>query len=370
VTASWAPLGLLAVTAVLLAVPVTPALYEWRKRGDVAALPTSRHDGRIETFSEVFYSRVKPLLVQLEQCRAQRNVARTNVDGTEVLLVGRDDFDFDSAQMRGIAAVLCSNPMIPAGRVVRSDVYAEKNLTLGGGSAVRAAFAHGDITVSTNSAILRWIHAEGRIFLAEGSAAYGRLSAAEAIYLQSGCSFQHMHAPSILTVRVDGGSAAADLPMSDTGGNGPAKSVTPQVSDAGPVILGDEPLASRRRVRVHGDFVLPPGESMHANVIASGDVRLASGSRFFGSAKSYRDTVVEQGATVEGSIICGRTLHLGPRCFVAGPILAEQEVVVSRGVRLGTLAALTTISSSAVRIASECRLHGTVWAHIRGLVED
>jgi len=368
--ASWAPLGLISVTAALLAVPVTPALYELRKRGDVAPLPTSRHDGRIENFSEVFCSRVKPLLLQLHQCRVQGKVSRTNLDGTEVLLVGRDDFDFDSAQMRGIAAVLCSNPMIPAGRVVQSDVYAEKNLTLGSGSAVRAAFAHGDITVSTNGAILRWIHARGRIFLAQGSAVYGRLSSAEVISLQPGCSFRHMNAPSILTVRADGGSAGADLPMADTGVNRPAESVTPEVSDVGQVIIGEEPFGPRRRVRVHGDFVLPPGETMNANVIATGGLRLASGSRFLGSAKSYRDTVVEQGAVVEGSIISGRTLHLGPRCFVAGPILAEREVVVSRGVRVGSRDALTTISCGAVRIASECRLHGTVWARVRGQVED
>jgi hypothetical protein len=368
--ASWAPLGLISVTAALLAVPVTPALYELRKRGDVMPLPTSRHDGRIENSSEVFCSRVKPLLLQLDQCRAQRTVSRTKVDGTEVLLVGRDDFAFDSVQMRGIAAVLCSNPMIPAGRVVQSDVYAENNLTLGGGSAVRAAFAHGDITAATNSAILRWIHAGGKIFLAEGSAAYGRLSAADVIYLQTGCSFQHMHAPSILTLRVDGAGAAADLAMSEPRLNVSAKLVTPEVPDARPLLIGDEPFASRRRIRVRGDFVLPPGETMRANVIATGDLRLASGSRFLGSAKSYRDTVVEQGATVEGSIISGRRLHLGSQCFVAGPILAEREVVLSRGVRVGTLNALTTISCSAVRIASECRLHGTVWARVRGLVED
>jgi len=368
--ASWAPLGLISVTAALLAVPVMPALYELRKRGDVVPLPTSRHDGRIENFSAAFCSRVKPFLLQLHQCRVRREVSRTNVDGTEVLLVGRDDFDFDSAQMRGVAAVLCSDLMIPDGRVLNSDVYAEKNLTLGQGSTVRAAFVHGDITVSSNSAILRWMHAQGGIFLAEGSAAYGRLSADEVIYLRPGCSFQHMHAPSILTVREDGGSEAADLPMPDTQGNEPAKSVTPEVSDAGPFIVADEPFASLRRVRVRGDFVLPPGQTMNANVIATGDLRLASGSRFFGSAKSYRDMVVEQGASVEGSIISGRTLHLGARCFVAGPILAEGEVVVARGVHVGTLDALTTISCRAVRIASGCRLHGTVWARIRGLVED
>src|SRR5579862_7879832 len=121
---SWGPLALTTVTAALLALPVTPALYELWKRADATPLPASRHDGRITNFAEAFRSRLQPLLPQLELCRNQRELVRTCIEGMDVLLVGRDDFDFDPRLTDGIAAVMLSEAAtIPPGFVVEADVY-------------------------------------------------------------------------------------------------------------------------------------------------------------------------------------------------------------------------------------------------------
>ncbi len=363
------PVGLISATAALLALPVMPAFYEMRKRGDVAPLPTSRHDGRIENFAEAFRCRIEHLFPQLEENLNQRVLSRINSDGMEVLLVGQDDFDFDATQIRGLAAVLGSQLTIPSSRTVAADVYAAWSLNVGPHAAVRAALAVGNITLAENSAALRWMHSDSTVYLRNGSASYGRLSAFEAIHLEPGCSFQRMHAPHITTEKLcDAERSAQDAPDSDVG-----ISVAPEsrpMSFPRPVIYAGNAFLSRPRVRAHGDFVLPEGETMNANVIATGSLRFGPGSRFVGSAKSYKDTIVEEGASIEGSIVCGGTLQVGPRCFIAGPVMAEQDVVISQGVRVGTPDALTTISSSGARIATGCRLHGTVWARVRGTVED
>jgi len=125
---SWAPLALTSVTAALLALPVTPALYELWKRGDATPLPTSRHDGRIANFADVLRSRLEPLRPQLERCRSQRELLRTCIDGMDVLLVGcnSQDFDFDPRVIEGIDAVMFSqDALIPAERVVEADVYSD-----------------------------------------------------------------------------------------------------------------------------------------------------------------------------------------------------------------------------------------------------
>jgi hypothetical protein len=356
---AWAPLGLISVTATLLALPVAPAFYELRKRGDVAPLPTSRHDGRIANFADSFYSRVEPLRPLLEQCRATAAVNRINLEGMEVLLVGRDDFDFDPQDLRGVAAVMCgSHAMVPSGSVIDADVYSESDLQIGQSAAIRAALASGNIILGKDSAALRWLHAYGSVHLREGSTSYGRLSALEFISLEPGCGFQHMHAPTIMTV--DSGQ-----PASDSGIN--TKEIKPAGFFAG---YECDPFTSRPRVRIHGDFVLPAGESMTANLIATGDLRFGPGSRFVGSAKSYKDTIVEEDASVHGSIVCGGSVYVSRGSFVAGPIIAERDVILDRGVAIGALDALTTISCCSAHIATGCRLHGTVWAKVRGNVED
>ena len=200
----WAPLALTTVTAVLVALPVTPALYELWKRSDASPLPTSRHDGRIGNFADTLQTRLEPLRPQLERCRAERTCPRTSLAGMEILLVGTGDFDFDSEQTRGISTLMFGEAVqIPAGKVVDADVYADGPIALGEKAALRAAFGRDDIILGKNSTVLRWLHGDGNIYLRPGSVVYGRLSAGQSIRLERGCAFQHMHAPQILTVDSD-----------------------------------------------------------------------------------------------------------------------------------------------------------------------
>jgi hypothetical protein len=353
---SWAPLALTSLTAALLALPVTPALYELWKRADATPLPSSRHDGRVANFAEIFRSKLQPLLPQLEQCRNQYELSRTCIEGMEVLLVGREDFDFDPRLTEGIAAVMLSEAaLIPPGFVVEADVYTGIGVDLGERAALRAALCEGDIILGENSAVLRWLHADGSIFLRRGSTAYGRLSAGRSIRLEPECGFERMSAPQIITVDTD------------QRGNFPAKRDVCESEP--PADVGDMFTSSRPRLRIQGNFVLPAGESLNANVIATGELRLGPGARLFGSAKSYKDTRLDEDASVHGSIVSGGTMHLGPRCFVAGPLMAEGDVLIARGSRVGGPDALTSVSSGGVQIAAGCQLHGTVWARVRGSVE-
>jgi hypothetical protein len=372
----WAPFLLTVVTAALLALPITPALYELWKRGDAAPLPTSRHDGRIANFAEIFRSRVAPLRPQLELCHTRRELFCTSIDGMQVLVVGLEDFDFHPDLTEGVDAVMLSQPaLIPAGRVVEADVYTETSLNLGEGSALRAARGATDIVLGENSAVLRWLHAEGTIRLRSGSTAYGRLSAGQSIRLEPGCGFQHMHAPQILTLDSDHyDSHQGDCDQGDTRFVSSKAHVCQTQEDAGEVSqpapdVGDAFTSSRKRLRIQGDFVLRAGETLNANVIATGTLHLGPGARLLGTAKSYKDTVIEEDACVHGGIICGGTVSLGPRSFVAGPVLAEADVLIARGTRVGEPHALTTISSCGAQIAAGCQLHGTVWARVRGNVE-
>jgi predicted acyltransferase (DUF342 family) len=359
----WAPLALTTTTAALLAVPIAPALYELHKRRDAAPLPTSRHDGRIANFADVFRSSVEPLLPQLAQCHTNRSVSRTNIAGMEVLLSGCESLDFDPRSLKGVSAIMCSDyTAIPAGRIVETDVYVDGSLDLGSDAALRAAISTGDIVLGKKSVVLRWLHADGSIFMRQGSISYGRLSAKHSISLERGCAFQRMQAPEILTIDPDKGisqfvASKPHLCQTD------AEAAHP-VAD-----LNEVCAISRPRIRIRGNFFLPAGETLNSNVVATGEIRVGRGAHFLGSAKSYKSIVVEEGACVHGSIVCGNTVRLGPGSYAAGPIMAEGEVVMERGTCLGAPDALTTLSSRGARIAAGCQLHGTVWIRVQGYVE-
>ncbi len=255
----------------------------------------------------------------------------------------------------GVAAVMVSEAaLIPPRCVVEADVYAHCGLDLGERAALRAALCEGDVVLGKDSAVLRWLHADGNIFLSPGSTAYGRLSAGRSIRLAPGCGFERMSSPQIITVDGDHKDSLSFTP----------EACQPLSGDVSEIFT-----SARPRLRIHGNFILAAGETLNANVIATGNVHFGPGARLLGSAKSYKDAVVDEAACVHGSIVSGGTMRLGRRCFVAGPLMAENAVLIAGGSRVGGPDALTTISSCGVQIAPGCQLHGTVWARARGIVE-
>lgn len=362
--ASFGPELLMVVTFALLALPITPALYELRKRADASPLPTSRHDGRIANFAESLSSRLEPLRPQLEICRTNREISSSSLEGMNVLLVGSEDFDFHPDSTKDVEVVMCSErAVVPANRVVAADVHASQDLELGDESTLRAAISEGDITLAPDSTVQRWLHARGNIQLRKGSSVYGRLSSEQSIRLEPACSFEHMNAPTIVTLDSED---APHVPVRCGCASAMADAAHGQSASEAP---GSDVFAARPRIRVQGDFALPAGETLNANVVATGDVLLGRGARFLGSAKSYGNVVLDNGSCAHGSIVCEGEIRIGPRCFVAGPIMAEREIIMARGSCVGEKDAPTTVSSRSIKLAAGCELHGSVWARSKGIVE-
>lgn len=354
----WAPLALTTSTAALLALPITPALYELWKRKDAGPLPTTRHDGAIDNFAEILRAQIESIRPELEACRKKRQCSRVRLEGRSALMVGKDNFEFDPGQMQGVSLVACAcDATVPVGTVVKADIYSDANLNLERGAVARAVVAAGNVTLGEESTVLRWLSAGGNSHLHSNSAVYGRLSG-DSVYLTPGCTFQRLFAKRIVSLEENDSEFALATDLTTDPATEPA-SVPP-----GTHIFG------RKRTRVEGDFTLPSNQKLDANLIVTGGLRFGSHSHFSGSLKSYKDSVFEEGATVRASIVCAGSLHIGRNCFVAGPIMAEDTVTIERGCQIGNPDSPTTVSARRIRIAPGCQLHGTVWARVQGSVDN
>jgi hypothetical protein len=304
---------------------------------------------------------MEPFREVWEACRKQQEIVRMRVDGIEVLLVGREKFDFDWEPKECIDAVMCARAFIPSGRVVDADVSSFGDLHLGKGAVLRAGLGSGDIILEPGSSVQRWLHAGRTVYLRRGSTVHNRLSADQSIVLEPECVFQRMHAPVIL--------ALEDAQLSSPDGSTP-RPVPALERNPDPTAIADESqlFAARPRIRIQGDFVVPAGQSLCANVIATGKFHIERGACFIGSAKSYRDTVIEEGARVYGSIACGGTAYLGTNSWLSGPLLAEKDVHLAWGSCVGKPDSLTTIAACGAWIRPGCHIYGTIWARVLGRI--
>ena len=215
----------------------------------------------------------------------------------------------------------------------------------------RAVLGDKDIFLGKENQVLRWIHAEGSVIAAAGSNLFGRLSAGKSICVSPGCRFERAHAPIIF--------AGTDTQI-------PFATPVPRNGTAAEARETPEKLG---RSRIHGDVRLRSGDIFLGNIIVTGTIQVEKDTQILGSAKAHGDIRLHDRAQIEGAVVSNCSVHTGSNCYVKGPLLAEQEIYLGAGTRVGTPNSPTTVSAPRIRFASGCVIHGTVWARVEGRVE-
>jgi len=232
--------------------------------------------------------------------------------------------------------------------IFEKDVYAAAGLCGGRNNIFRAVLGEGNVTLAEASQVLRWIHVEGELAVGRNSNLYNRCSSQKAVYLGPGCRFQRVHAPTIMT--------SISTPLVSN-----AQNFTGSARAASGFNLG--------RSRIHGSLHLGPREILLGNIVATGTICIEEGGRIHGSAKGNGDIELRRQSRIDGSLVGTGVIRIGADCMIKGPVLAEREIYIASGTRIGSLESPTTVSAPRIRIAPDCIVHGTLWARLEGSVE-
>ena len=351
---TFAPAMLFAATGAMLALPVTPALLELRRRSDAAAIPIQQHDGDIRNFARSFRRYISPVLPALDECKRLGTCETLPMEGANAAFLAGAVDDRGRIMIhehgRAGALVLCATALATdAGSIFTGDLYAAGTLTGGAGSLYRAMLGERDLLLDTGSRVLRWAHAEGSIHAAAGCEFYGRLSAEKAICLAGGCRFERMRAPRILVAQ---GPAC------------PVNPVIPFPRELPPLRFG------AGRHRTHGAIEISEGGRHRGDLVSERAIRIGRRSHVSGSLKSHGDTEIGEGTIVNGSAVSAADLTIGPGCLVRGPVIAEGTVYVAAGAQIGSPAHPATITAARIQLAAGACVYGSVWARQSGVTAD
>jgi predicted acyltransferase (DUF342 family) len=346
----WPPLALSAVTGGMLSLTLVPAIREVIQRKDAAPLPVRRDDGNIRNFARSFRRYIAPLQGELIACAQRERVAESRLpDGTPALLIGKPGaYSFGESRIEVL--ILFAKPVrLGDDLIFTRDIYAGDRLEAGKNSIFRAVLGENDVVLEEESQVLRWLHAEGGVVAGQNTHLYGRCSAEKFIHLSAGCRFERLYAPMIVTGI--NARSCSDVPAR-------------QVQKTNLVSRG------RGRSRIHGDLHLGSGEMFLGDIVATGAIRIDRESHVVGSAKANADIELCEQGRIDGSLISPSTIRVARNCFLKGPVLAEKELILGPGTRVGAPDSPTTISAPRIRIAPDCVIHGTIWARVEGRVEE
>jgi cytoskeletal protein CcmA (bactofilin family) len=350
------PLALTAVTGGMVSLTLVPAIREAIHRKDATPLPVRRDDGNIRNFARSFRRYIVPLENALAECAQQDCVAEAGLpDGSPALLVGKAGV-YPFGEEKFDRLVLFAKPVhLRDDLMFTRDLYAAHHFEGGKKSIFRAILGENDVLLEEESRVLRWLHAEGGVIAAQNTHLYGRCSAEKFIHLSAGCRFERLYAPAIVTgINAHGLADVFPVPQENKQEN---KKVTVMSRPHG-------------RSRIKGDLHLGSGEMFLGDIIATGSISVGAESRIVGSAKANADIELCEQGQINGSLISSGTIRLAKNCILKGPVLAEKEIMIGAGTRIGTHGSPTTISAPRIRIAPDCVIHGTIWARVEGRVEE
>jgi cytoskeletal protein CcmA (bactofilin family) len=353
---SFVPVVLAGATAAMVALPLTPALREFRRREDAAPLPTRTDDGHIENFAKAFAARLKDAALEpvIAECRAAQSTRLVRLpDGTRALILpdaaAIGELRVLARRNQVTALIFCSESVtLPDGAQVPTDVSCEA-LQSGAGCSFRAIHALGAIALGEANTIFRWIYTPTSLSVDSGSQLYGRASAGEVIALAADCRFERVHAPVVLI-------GCEELPGEL---QRPAVYAGRSIMD---IKLG--------RVLAGGDFRLDCGDVLQGHVIVAGSVWLGAGSRVLGSVKSRHDAHIGRGTEIQGALVSSGSLTIAGSSHIRGPVIAESELVIGPGTQIGSPETPTTVSAPSIRIAAGSVVYGTLWARAEGVTEE
>jgi cytoskeletal protein CcmA (bactofilin family) len=343
--------GLLFLVTLMVALPLIPAFVELRRKSDALPLDViQQYAGEIRHFANSFRAYIKGLEPTIERCVAEGTTATGSLpDGEEFFVLGRNEESLVLAlrqrdAVHPVVMVAGADLVTPAETTFSKDIYVGGKFRGGENNTYRAILGEKDVHLGGSSRVMRWAHAVGELTMDLGCRLQGRISSDSLIRLDADCRFVRLNAPRI--------EIANTLPS----------------TVVSPTIPASANLRTPGRFFHDGDFEIHASQVITSDMVIRGKLQIGSGARICGSVKSDQDMVLEDGVSVEGSLISARSMRIGPRCAIHGPVIAESKLTIATGARCGTQEHPTTVSAPRIEVENGVVVFGTLWAREQGQV--
>lgn len=214
------------------------------------------------------------------------------------------------------------------------EIYAAGNATIGTGSKLQALAADGDVTLSSDVEVARWVDSWGTLHLGRHCTIHSRATSRKSVYLDAGVQARSIFAPEVTTApaAVNPGRypmASPDQRLQIPPPEGADRSALRQM---GLDLSKLTPLGSECWIYVGS---LRPRMPVHltAQLVVKGDCSIPAGSLLDNDLKASGDLFIGAGSECKGNLISEKVLGVGPSVHFGGILHADGEILMGYGVR-------------------------------------
>lgn len=329
--------------------PLGPALRELFFGLDTKPLSiVQAYDSKIANFANRFSDFIAKESVAIAKGEPSTEFCSNYlfVDQGEEAIFTREEIDRRLIQRVVIADRYLA---LPNDYAFTREIYSKHAIVGGRGTRFKAVLTLDTFELGEGSTVFRWAHGR-RIYLSSCCEVRGRLSAEEEIILHPNCSFERIHAPTILFLSGEHEVMPVSLAESEA------------LTLRAPILLVDADLDEAGRWLLKRDLTIPANSYLLADIVVQGDITIGSGATIEGSIKAYGNVELDTSVKITGAIVSEKDILIGGQCRIQGPISAEGRVAISPWTVIGSEKSPTTITANRINAESEVIVHGTLWA--------
>ena len=339
---------LFAFTALVVLLPLLPAIVEWHRPSDAAPLHIDTHDALDPPFlARSFAARLAATLAVGQTQLGRSPIADAPPHADWPLTAG----ERRAATSRRVWHA-AGDAELPAEISFLAEVAAHGTLRTAAGGVYRALWAGSRLQLAPHSSVLRWAHG-AQVDVGPGCRLIGRVSADDSITLRSDTSFTLLHAPTVRFGPGRSGAVAAETGVFRLG-----------LPDA---VAWD---AAAARGTCDESLDLGAHRTWRGDLVCRGDLLLGMNCNAHGSLKAHGDITAAAGSVIAGSMIAQGGITLGTGCVVRGSVISETEIVLGIGCVVGAPGHPATVAAPSIRVASGAVVYGTLWAGEAGRTQD
>lgn len=338
---------LLFVLLAWITLPLIPALMELMRPRDAAPLDAVGTDaGALTFFAESFTTRAthEGLLGTM--------IPKSLSDGTRVIThSSATPLPVQKQPFTDLVVIADTEP-IPVGAAFTSECLARLTLRCEAEVTFRALLGQRDVLLGPSSIVQRWVHARGRLEVADNCHLWGRATAGRQITLGSNVRFERLESEVVRVSDIE----TPEIPDLPTGAY--EHFVPMKASELGVAYW-----------RIDSDITIPPGRLLIGSLISTGSVVVEDGARISGSLKAHGEIVVRTGAVISGSIAARNRITIERGARVSGPVISETAVILEAAM-VGSTEKRTTVTAPIIRLSPGAAIYGAVMASSSGLTID
>ena len=331
---------LFALTALVVLLPMLPAVAEWRWPSDVKPLSIDTRDA----LDPPFLARSFALRLTTALALGQTRLGRSQIAEAPP----RDGWPLYAGERRAAASrrvwYAVGDAELPPKISFLAEVAAHGTLRTAAGGLHRALWAGRQLKLAPRSCVLRWAHG-AQVDVGPGCRLTGRVSADDWITVRSDATFTLLHAPTVRFM--------------------PARS-EPVASATGvfPLGLPDAVTWDAAAARGTCDELLDVGahRAWRGDLVCRADLLLGTGCNAHGSLKAHGDIMAGAGSIISGSVVAEGSITLGAGCAVRGSVISETAIVLGIGCVVGAPGHPATVAAPSIAVAPGVVVHGTLWA--------